>query len=48
MNTIWRSLRNGIEMLIDAAGRLFTPTEEIPAIGLMPFGDDPYTAWEES
>lgn len=48
MKTTWHSLRHGIELLMEAAGRLFTPAEELPAIGVMPFGNDPYIAWEET
>jgi hypothetical protein len=48
MKEIMRSLRSGIEFLVEAAGRLFTPAEELPAIGVMPFGNDPYMVWEKA
>lgn len=48
MKAMMRSLGSGIEFLVEAAGRLFTPAEEPPAIGMMPFGNDPYMVWEKA
>lgn len=48
MKAIGHSLREGLASLMEAAGRLFTPAEDLPKIGVMPFGNDPYMAWEKA
>lgn len=35
-----------VRYLIEAAGRTFTTTEEVPSIGIQPFEGEVYSRWE--